>query len=93
MRVFLRGTIATDLELDPAAVRDGLTAAAHVVELRDETAPEYDLEAVAQEGTVRGNFVRTLYERMQESPEDEREMIRRAIYFGLDAFTGRPQTR
>jgi DNA repair exonuclease SbcCD nuclease subunit len=92
-RVFLRGSVPTDFELDTSTLRESLSACAHVVELRDDTWPEYDLEAVAQEGTVRGNFVRTLSARLQETPEEERETIRRAIYFGLDAFTGRPQVR
>ena len=92
-RLFLRGSVPTDFELDTSTLREGLSACAHVVELRDETWPEYDLEAVAQESTVRGNFVRTLSARLQETPEEERDTIRRAIYFGLDAFTGRPQVR
>lgn len=92
-RLFLRGSVPTDFELDTSTLREGLSACAHVVELRDETWPEYDLEAVAQEGTVRGNFVRTLSARLQETPEEERDTVRRAIYFGLDAFTGRPQVR
>ena len=93
VRLCLRGTTPADLEIDAATLRDGLTASAHVLTLRDETAPEYDLEAVASEGTVRGNFVRTLRARLEDAPEDERETIRRAIYYGLDAFTGRPQVR
>ncbi len=93
VRVFLRGSTPSDLDVDPATLRDGLAGCAHVLELRDETSPEYDLEGLAREGTVRGNFVRTLYARMQEAPEEERETIRRAIYYGLDAFTGRAQAR
>ena len=93
VRLILRGTVPSDLDLDPEGMCERLAASAHVLELHDESAPEYDLEAVAEEGTVRGNFVRTLRARMQDAPDDERESIRRAIYYGLDAFTGRPQVR
>lgn len=93
VRVFLRGSLPTDLDLDAATLRNALAGTAHVLEIHDATAPEYDLEAMAREATVRGNFVRALSARLQTAPEDERDVIRRAIYYGLDAFTGRPQVR
>jgi DNA repair exonuclease SbcCD nuclease subunit len=93
VRVHLEGALPPDLEVDRARLRDELGARAHHIEVYDETFPEYDLDALAQEGTVRGQFVRTLCARMEALEGSERDTIQRAIFLGLDAFAGRPQRR
>lgn len=93
LRLRLHGSLPPDLEVDLEALREDLRSVAHEVELRDETVPEYDFEALSMEGTVRGEYVRTLLERLQTAPEPQRAEIRRALHYGLDAFAGRPQRR
>lgn len=93
VRAHLDGALPPDLDVDVAALSLELQQCAYDLELRDETYPEYDVESLANEATVRGQFVRTLFERMQSAPEPERDGIRRALFLGLDAFAGRPQRR
>ncbi|MFQ5598992.1 MAG: exonuclease SbcCD subunit D [Candidatus Krumholzibacteriia bacterium] len=93
LRLRLTGSLPPDLEVDPGAVREALAELAHAVEVHDGTFPEYDLDALGAEGTVRGQFVRKLGARLETATGEEREVVQRAIYFGLDAFAGRPQAR
>jgi DNA repair protein SbcD/Mre11 len=93
VRLQVCGSLPTDLEVDLATLRDEAAGLVHEIELHDDTVPEYDLAALAQEGTLRGQFVRTLTARLEAAPEGERDVIRRALYCGLDALAGRPQLR
>jgi len=93
LRLRLQGSLPPDLEVDRDALREDLSSLAYDVDLRDETVPEYDLEALSLEGTVRGHFVRALLERMQAAPAAQRDEVLLALHYGLDAFAGRPQRR
>jgi DNA repair exonuclease SbcCD nuclease subunit len=93
LRLHLQGSLPPDLEVDVQALQEALRSLVHDVELRDETVPEYDLAAIAREATVRGQFVRTLSARLEAAGDGERDVVRRALYFGLDAFAGRLQAR
>ena len=93
MRIRLQGSLPPDLDVDLDFLSGALAGLVHDVELKDHTVPEYDLENIASESTVRGLFVRTLLDDLERSEDAERERLRRALYFGLDAFAGRPQSR
>ncbi|SFS67140.1 metallophosphoesterase family protein [Marininema halotolerans] len=56
------------------------------VELVDETIPDYDLEKLAQVEGLTGVFLRRMQERLKEAKEEDREMLERALYQGLDAL-------
>jgi DNA repair exonuclease SbcCD nuclease subunit len=93
LRLRLQGSLPPDLDVDVAGLQEALAGLVHDVEVKDHTVPEYEFEALASEATVRGLFVRTLLEDLEGSEGSERERVRRALYFGLDAFAGRPQAR
>lgn len=93
LRLRLTGSLPPDMEVDLAALRETLAPLVHEVELRDETVPEYDFTAMARENTVRGQFVRLLCARLEAAAEPDKDVVRRALHFGLDAFAGRPQLR
>jgi exonuclease SbcD len=85
VRVTLRGETAPSVRID-ARVLDGLALGLDelVVRLAD-LRPGYDLEAIAAENTVRGEFVRDVRE--AEGLEDEER--RRILVTGLRAFEER----
>jgi DNA repair exonuclease SbcCD nuclease subunit len=83
-RVTLLGEIAPELDLKPAELED---AAPNLERLRIRVGPVrpgYDLDAIAQERTVRGQFVRDV--RAADLPEETR---RRVLLTGLRALDGR----
>lgn len=82
-RVTLTGSLDPDVDLDPGDVEacPGLDA---VVVRFDNVYPDYDLAAIAEEPTVRGQFVRDV----QEAQLDQ-ALKQRVIVTGLRALEGR----
>jgi DNA repair exonuclease SbcCD nuclease subunit len=94
VRMRLVGSLPPDLELDMESLAEALASCAHDIEVRDATQPEYDLDVLGNDSTVRGLFVRALRAQIESAPDDgARERARRALYFGLDAFAGHSQPR
>ena len=93
MRLRLQGSLPPDLDVDIEFLCNALVGLVHDIDIKDHTVPEYDLQSIATESTVRGLFVRSLLADLEASEDLGRERVRRALYFGLDAFAGRPQSR
>jgi DNA repair exonuclease SbcCD nuclease subunit len=87
VRVVLRGETAPTCEVraDQLTARCGEGLAG--LDLRDETVIAFDLEAIAEEETVRGRFVRDLLERANGQFEDE-TLYLDAARAGLRALNG-----
>ncbi|HEX2186871.1 MAG TPA: metallophosphoesterase, partial [Chloroflexota bacterium] len=85
VRVTLHGELDAGVDLN---LRDLAHAAAHlpgVVVRVGEVRTGYDLQAIAAEATVRGQFVR----QVQAAPELSEAMKRRVLTTGLRALDGR----
>ena len=83
-RVTLRGEVSPDVAVEPARLRRPAALDAWVVRVGD-LAYAYDLVALAQEQTVRGQFVRDV----QADLELDEGLRRRILITGLRAFDGR----
>ncbi len=83
-RVTLSGALATQVDLKLEDVRALNTELDGIVARVKELHPAYDLETIAREQTVRGQFVRDV--RAGVMPDDERE---RVLTVGLRALDGR----
>jgi hypothetical protein len=59
------------------------------VQWEDRTLPALDFEALAQERTLCGNFVRALNARLAGASAQEREVLERARLYGVQALLGR----
>jgi DNA repair protein SbcD/Mre11 len=84
VRITLSGKVTPTLQLHPSLLR-GLAPHLDALEPRiGEARPIYDLDTIARESTVRGQFVRDV--RASDLPEDEK---RRVLVTGLRALEGR----
>ena len=59
---------------------------AFLVELRDKTRPAYNLEKLAQENSLRGNFVAAMLKEIEGLGEEEKEIGDLALSMGLEAM-------
>ena len=89
LRVELYGSV--DAEYAPNAQRickeiSGL----YSLEIKDETIPAFDEEALAEVINVRGEFCRTLLKTIREGTEEERKTATLALRIGLAALDGKP---
>lgn len=87
-RAQLIGRIDPALTLDGALLEEMLSPAFFYLRVEDQTEPDWDLEAIAREKSVRGLFVERL-QRLAETAQDEAEgaRIRRALQLGLTALS------
>ena len=91
LRVDLVGAVPPSLGVDlfdcESAVREATGVAA--LRIRDLTAPATDLEALAEEGTTRGAFVRIgLAALAAAGSAEEKAVVGDALRYGLEAFAG-----
>jgi exonuclease SbcD len=84
IRLTLRGDVAPDVEL-PRETFSATDFGVEAIELRLEVTAVYNLDAIAQEATVRGQFVRDVRQARDISEAERRQII----VTGLRAFEGR----
>jgi DNA repair protein SbcD/Mre11 len=90
LRVRLTGQLAPECAIDLEALAAPHRERYAGLVIRDATAPEHDLEALARQPTVVGYFVRALDRRIAAAAtEEEREVLRLALRAGLNAVHGR----
>jgi exonuclease SbcD len=88
-RVTLRGELPPEADLQDADIRDAAPWMEAVLPRLDQVTVAYDLDALALEQTVRGQFVRAV-RAAAELDEDDR---RRVLVTGLRALDGRSELR
>jgi DNA repair exonuclease SbcCD nuclease subunit len=89
LRVQLVGAIDPRLELSLAELEERLAEEVLYIRWDDQTHSALDFEAIAQEKTLRGRFVRIFNERIAAAQEGEREVMERARLYGVQALSGR----
>ncbi len=89
VRLHLTGTLHPDVDLNPEGLQSDLGENFAFLVLRDETHPGYDIEALKQDLTVKGAFVRKMAGLMEKGSPAERELAREALFLGLQALEGR----
>lgn len=94
---FLKGRLGRDSSVDETA---WLSRQPYFASTLSTSAiePDHDLGAIAQDSaasSVRSTFVRKMLDRQRSAPDEEQKlMLRDAIYYGLDALDGRkPEPR
>ncbi len=85
-RVTLEGTRHPDVAWNMAALRENLPKNFLYVFLEDHTLPAFPLNELKEEKTVRGEFVRRLLSEMESAPDDQKNLLKDALTFGLLAF-------
>ena len=84
LRVTMTGRTEPGVELSERVIEklvDGVRA-----EVRDATLPEYDLEALKNDLSLRGAFYRTMLPKLSSDDERERESAERAFRLGMEAL-------
>jgi DNA repair exonuclease SbcCD nuclease subunit len=89
LRVQLTGAVDPRLELSFSELEERLAGEVLHIRWDDQTHSALDFEALAQEKTLRGRFIRILNERIATASEEERAALERARQYGLEALSGR----
>lgn len=92
LRLILRGQVASECDVDTAALQQMSQGQYAALVIRDETVPEYDLESFERQSTATGHFVRSIRARIAAAADaPERERLELALRFGLHALHGRKE--
>jgi exonuclease SbcD len=89
LKVRLQGAPDPDLDLSFADLEGRLADEILHVVWENETAPALDMAVLAQEKTLRGNFLRIMNDRIAAASETDRVRLDRARLYGLQALLGR----
>ena len=87
LRLILEGSLAAEVEL-PSRKLEALTSHLYYCEIRDHTTPDYDIEALEKDPTIKGELVRALADMLKSDKEEERILASRALKYGLSALSG-----
>ena len=85
-QVTLVGTRHPDVIWDMALFNENLPKNFLHIFLEDETLPAFPLEDLKEEKTVRGEFVRKLLDDIEKASDDQKEVFKDALTYGLFAF-------
>ncbi len=85
----MRGELDPKLDLSIPEMEERLAGAALHIQWDDRTESALDLDLLACEATLAGQFVRDLNERIANLPESEHPAFVRARLYGVQALLGR----
>jgi DNA repair protein SbcD/Mre11 len=89
LRIRLAGALDHKLDLSLPELEERLAAEALFIQWDDQTHPGFDFDAIAQEKTLRGKFVRVLNERIAAAEEQNLFVLERARLYGVQVLSGR----
>jgi exonuclease SbcD len=89
LRIRLAGALDPKLDLSLSELEERLADELLHIQWEDQTYPALDFEAISQEKTIRGRFVRVLNERIATAMEADRVILERARLYGVQALSGR----
>ena len=89
LKVNLVGELEPQVDLDLDVLNERLNESCEFGVVIDKTQTGIDFLSLAEEKTVRGEFVRTLLERIKKSEENKKGKLHKALRFGILAFEGR----
>ena len=87
LRVRLVGNISSDLKPSPSFL-SGQFGQMFILEIVDETLPLADGDKLADDPTLRGEYYRSLKDRLDSDDADTREVAVMALRYGLAALSG-----
>ena len=87
LRLTLEGSLAGEFDLSSIGI-ETITSGLYYCELRDHTTPDYDLVALQNDPTIKGELVRTLTPLLESEDENHRILAARALKYALSALAG-----
>ena len=87
-KIVLVGKLEEDVVLSIAEITARLNNTFYFAKLRDKTEIKLDFNAIAQENTLKGVFVKNMLKRLENADEGEKELLTTALNIGLKAFSG-----
>ena len=85
-KIELVGAVSPETQISVAEICSRVSQSVYYVKIKDSTEFAIDFETLAKEKSLKGIFVKNMLERENNSPEEEKPIIRKALKLGLKAF-------
>ncbi len=85
-KIELIGSVSEEDEINTEEILSRISNEIYFVKIKNKTEIKIDLEALKNEASLRGIFVKKMLERTENAPEDEKELYIKALKLGLKAF-------
>lgn len=76
-----------DCIVDTTLIEESLKEYFHFLKIEDSTEISYPLEEMEKEYTLRGIFVKKMNKLMEKASQEDKEKLKKALNYGLDALT------
>ncbi|NLY19383.1 MAG: DNA repair exonuclease [Clostridiaceae bacterium] len=86
VRINLTGRLKSGFYTDLKETGQSLAGEYYFVNIKDSTKPDYNLTELAMEKNITGVFIRMMQDRIESSPESERQLLMKALYLGIEAL-------
>lgn len=87
-KIILTGAINDDVNLSLPEISTRLNDSVYFAKLRDKTEFKLDFEALAQENTLKGIFVKNMLSKISDADEEQKQLLTHALNIGIKAFSG-----
>lgn len=87
-KIILTGQISEGTLLSLPEITARLNETLYFAKLRDKTEFKIDYEALSQENTLKGIFVKNMLKRIENAQDDQKQQLKDALNIGLKAFSG-----
>lgn len=87
-KIVLTGMIDDGVVLSLTEISARLGETFYFAKLRDKTEIKLDFEALSQENTLKGVFVKNMLKKIESAIEPQKELLISALYIGIKAFSG-----
>ncbi len=86
LSVTLKGRVERDYRVNCPYLESRFEDKFFYIKILDRTAPDYVLDELEKEPGLKGIFVRKMREKINSTSEHEKELLKRALYYGLEAL-------
>lgn len=87
-KIILVGEIEDGVKLSLTEITTRVADSVYFIKLRDKTKIKLDFDAISQENTLKGVFVKKMLSKIADANEQEKEQLLYALNIGIKAFSG-----
>lgn len=86
-KINLIGNISSEFNLDELIIQDKLKDSFYFVKVKDKTNVKYNIEEISKGYSIKGLFVNKLLSQIENSNEEEKEIIKEALKLGIKSLS------
>ena len=86
-KITITGKISSEI-FNMDILKNDIKSLVYYAELDDKTQQDYDIDAISEQNTLCGEFVRMMQDKIKDCSDDERDISETAMRMGLNALLG-----